>query len=43
MAEETAQDFLEFSPYYDKKTMPNNLFKPKDPFTHDPVNEEDRR
>merc|ERR1719217_1527372 len=27
------QDFLEFSPYYDKKTMPNNLFKPKDPFT----------
>jgi len=27
-----AQNFLEFKPYYDKKTMPDNLFKPKSPF-----------
>lgn len=26
------QDFLEFEPYYDMKTMPNNLYKNKDPF-----------
>jgi len=29
----TEQDFLEFEPYHDKATMPNNVFKPKDPFT----------
>jgi ferredoxin--NADP+ reductase len=27
-----AQDFLEFEPYYDKSTMPDNTFKPKSPF-----------
>jgi ferredoxin--NADP+ reductase len=26
------QDFLEFSPYYDKSTMPDNTYKPKSPF-----------
>jgi hypothetical protein len=26
------QDFLEFKPYYDKKTMPDNTYKPKSPF-----------
>lgn len=26
------QDFLEFSPYYDMTEMPNNVYKPKDPF-----------
>jgi len=26
------QDFLEFSPYYDKSTMPDNTYRPKSPF-----------
>merc|ERR1712087_1081597 len=26
------QDFLEFDPYYDKKTMPDNTYKVKSPF-----------
>jgi ferredoxin--NADP+ reductase len=26
------ENFLEFEPYYDKKKMPDNLFKPKNPF-----------
>jgi ferredoxin--NADP+ reductase len=27
-----AQDFLEFSPYYDQSTMPDNTYRPKSPF-----------
>merc|ERR1719284_252335 len=27
-----AQDFLEFSPYHDKSSMPDNTYKPKSPF-----------
>merc|ERR1712190_325854 len=26
------QDFLEFEPYYDQSTMPDNTYKPKSPF-----------
>jgi ferredoxin--NADP+ reductase len=31
-AEATKQDFLEADPYYDQSAIPNNTFKPKDPF-----------
>merc|ERR1719191_2232929 len=29
----TKQDFLEADPYYDMSGMPNNTYKPKEPFT----------
>jgi len=31
-AESAVQDFLEFEPYTDRSTMPDNTFKPKSPF-----------
>ena len=32
-AEAVKQDFLEADPYWDTSGMPNNTFKPKEPFT----------
>jgi len=32
-AEAVKQDFLEADPYWDTSGMPNNTYKPKEPFT----------